>query len=699
MGTMRTQRESRESIPRPSLTRRADLRPSAAPHRFQPIAIERVGPSIDGGEYPVKRVVGDALRCHAEVFKDGHDVIAVALLVRGPGERAFRETPMCLVQPGLDEWAADMTLDRIGAWSFAVEAWVDAYATWRDGARKKFDAGESLEVEALEGERIVRAAIDRCHEGASTWGRSWTREDGALRDVIEATLSRARKMPATRDRAMALANDDVARFLTLWGERTLRSRSTREMPVWVDRKEARFAAWYELFPRSEGAAPGKSGTFADATKRLKAIADMGFDVVYLPPIHPIGRQFRKGKNNALEARPSDPGSPWAIGNEGGGHTAIDPALGTVDDFQKFVRAARKLGMEVALDFAIQCSPDHPWVREHPEWFHHRADGTIAYAENPPKKYQDIYPLEFWGPHRDALWEELRAVVYFWIGHGVRTFRVDNPHTKPLAFWRWLIETVQADYPDVIFLAEAFTRPSPMKALAKLGFTESYTYFTWRTTKKELAEYVTELTRSSMAEYYRANFWPNTPDILHAFLQKGGRPAFQIRLVLAACLSSLYGIYSGYELFENEPLKEGSEEYLHSEKYQLKPRDWSRPDSLAPYVAKINHARRANPALQLYENVVVHESDDDRVLVWSKATPDRSNVVICAVNLDPHETRSAWITMDPATIGVGPEEIYDVEDQLTGERWHWQGGRAWVQLDPATRPAHVFVVRKKNGNGA
>jgi starch synthase (maltosyl-transferring) len=662
--------------------------------RFQPIAIERVGPSVDGGEHPVKRVIGDVLRCRAEVFKDGHDVIAVALLHRGPGDDVFRETPMSFVQPGLDEWAAEIALDRIGAWSFAIEAWVDAYATWRDATKKKFDAGSSLEIEGLEGETIVRAAIDRCREGATTWGRSWTREDGAMRDVAEATLLRARRAKTTRERAMILVHDDVARFLTLWGERVLRSRSTRAWPVWVDRKEARFAAWYELFPRSEGAASGRSGTFADAAKRLPAIAAMGFDVVYLPPIHPIGLQFRKGKNNAVEARPSDPGSPWAIGSEGGGHTAIDPALGTIDDFAKFVRAARKLGMEVALDFAIQCSPDHPWVREHPEWFVHRVDGSIAYAENPPKKYQDIYPLAFWGLHRDALWQELRAVVMFWIGHGVRAFRVDNPHTKPLAFWRWLIETVQSDFPDVIFLAEAFTRPSPMKALAKIGFTESYTYFTWRTTKRELAEYVTELTRSSMTEYYRANFWPNTPDILHAFLQKGGRPAFEIRLVLAACLSSLYGIYSGYELCENEPLREGSEEYLHSEKYQFKPRDWGRADSLAPLVTKLNRARRENPALQLYDNVVLHESDDDHVLVWSKATSDRSNVVICAVNLDPRQTRSAWVKLDVAAIGVGEDEQFDVEDALTGDRWPWKGGRAWVQLDPSKRAAHVFVLRKR-----
>lgn len=696
MATLRTSTEPRESKAQ-SIARRdaRDVRPSQEPLRFQPIVVERVRPCIDGGDAAVKRIIGDVLRCSADVFKDGHDELGVALLVRGPGDEAFLQIPMSLVRPGLDEWSGEIVLDRIGAWRFAVEAWVDAYETWRDGTRKKLDAGGALTLEAMEGEAIVRAAIERCVEGATAWGRKWTREDGAARDVVEAALANGRRKSA-RDHAVRLIQDDVAAFARRWSDRPLRSRGVREMPVWVDRTEARFAAWYEMFPRSEGAERGKSGTLIEAAKRLPAIAKMGFDVVYLPPIHPIGRTFRKGKNNALEARPSDPGSPWAIGNEAGGHEAIDPALGSFEDFRHFVRTARSHGMEVALDYAIQCSPDHPWVKEHPEWFVHRADGSIAYAENPPKKYQDIYPLAFWGPHRDALWQELRSVIHFWIGHGVRAFRVDNPHTKPLAFWRWLIETVQADHPDVLFLAEAFTRPSPMKALAKAGFTESYTYFAWRTSKKDITELVRELTTSEMREFYRGNFWPNTPDILHDYLQRGGRAAFQIRLVLAACLSSLYGVYSGYELCENLPLHEGSEEYLHSEKYQYKPRDWRHPESIAPTITAVNRARRDNPALQLYDNVVFHETDSEHLLVWSKATPDRSNVVICAVNLDPFEARHGWVTMDPAAIGVGVDETYEVEDVLSGERWSWKGGRAWVRLDPQRQPAHVFVVRKRNG---
>ena len=699
MGTVRIthgprearEQAARDSSPQPS-SRRPDLRPSGAPHRFQPIVIESIEPTVDGGDHPIKRVVGDVLRVSADVFKDGHDALGVALLSRGPGARTWTETPMTLVTKGLDAWSAELLLDRIGAWSYAIEAWVDAYETWRRGTIKKIAAGEQVPNEAQEGLALVRAAVARCRRDETAWGTPWTGADERARTAIEALLAALPSDPTAS--ATRLCAEDVAAFVHRWGERVLRSRSVRELPVWVDRTAARFAAWYELFPRSEGATPGKSGTLATAAARLPAIAAMGFDVIYLPPIHPVGRQFRKGKNNTLDARPSDPGSPWAIGNEHGGHKAIDPALGTLDDFRAFVAGARTLGMEVALDFAIQCSPDHPYVHEHPEWFHHRADGTIAYAENPPKKYQDIYPIDFWGPHRDALWEELRSIVLFWIGHGVRTFRVDNPHTKPLAFWRWLIETVQAEHPDVLFLAEAFTRPAPMKALAKAGFTESYTYFTWRTTKEELTEFVTELTGSTMREYYRGNLWPNTPDILHAFLVEGGRPAFKIRLVLAACLSSLYGIYSGYELGENEPLRAGSEEYLHSEKYQYKPRDWSHPDSLAEYITRLNGARHDHAALRLYDNVVFHQADDDQILLWSKATPDRSDVVICAVNLDPLHPRHAWCTLDVAALGVGEDEEYDVEDVLTGERWPWRGGRAWVRLDPAREPAHVFAVRRR-----
>jgi starch synthase (maltosyl-transferring) len=691
MGTLRSQAGRS-----PTRTKTLVARPSTAPHRFQAIVIEQLSPVIDGGEYPVKRVVDDELVVEADAFKDGHDLLAVAVVHRGPiDEERWRETPMKLKQKGLDRWTASIRLDRMGCWAYTIEAWVDVYATWRDAATKKIDAGASGETEAVEGDRIVREALARCRPGAVAWGKDFDADDASARKQVEDIVAQALRAPDGKAAVALLKDDVVAQLVSRWQERHLRSRCSREYQVWVDRPQARFAAWYEMFPRSEGSARGRSGTLNDAAKRLPAIADMGFDVVYLPPIHPIGRRFRKGKNNALEARPSDPGSPWAIGASEGGHKSIDPGLGTLRDFDRFVETARQNGLEVALDFAIQCSPDHPYVTEHPEWFFHRPDGTIQYAENPPKKYQDIYPLNFWGPHREALWEELRSIVYFWIEYGVRAFRVDNPHTKPLAFWRWLIDSVQTDHPDVQFLAEAFTRPSPMKALAKAGFTESYTYFTWRTSKEEITEYVTELTATKMREYYRANFWPNTPDILHEFLQKGGRPAFQIRLVLAATLSSLYGIYSGYELCENEPVKEGSEEYKDSEKYQFKQRDWDSPDSLAPYITKVNQARRAHPALQLYANVTFHEAEGDQILVYSKRAPsgDEDDVVIVALNLDPDEAHHAWVTLDLAALGLEADEPFEVEDLFTGERWPWRGARNWVRLDPAVQPAHLFVVHR------
>ena len=647
---------------------------------------------VDGGEYPVKRVVDDELTIEADAFKDGHDQLAVAVVYRGPAdEERWREQAMTLKEKGLDRWTATIPLDRMGMWLYTIESWVDVYATWRDGAQKRLAAGASGELEVTEGEHIVREAIARCRPGAAAWGKDFEARDAELRKSVEAIVTRALRADDAKAGVRLLMHEDVARFVTRWQERALKSRCPREYHVWVDRPQARFAAWYEMFPRSEGSARGRSGTLQEAAKRLPAIARMGFDVVYLPPIHPIGRRFRKGKNNSLEARPSDPGSPWAIGAREGGHKSIDPGLGTLREFDAFVQTAKEHGLEVALDFAIQCSPDHPYVKEHPEWFFHRPDGTIQYAENPPKKYQDIYPINFWGPHREALWEELRSIVYFWIDHGVHTFRVDNPHTKPLAFWRWLIESVQLDHPDVLFLAEAFTRPSPMKALAKAGFTESYTYFTWRTSKEEIREYVEELTSTKMREYYRANFWPNTPDILPEFLQKGGPPAFKIRLVLAATLSSLYGIYSGYELCENEPVKEGSEEYKDSEKYQFKQRDWDSPDSLAPYIGKLNAARRAHPALQLYANVAFHESDAEDILVYSKRAQD--DVMIVAVNLDATQAHHAWITLDLAALGLEEDEPFEVEDLLTGERWPWRGARNWVRLDPSIEPAHLFVVHR------
>jgi starch synthase (maltosyl-transferring) len=467
----------------------------------------------------------------------------------------------------------------------------------------------------------------------------------------------------------------------------------RVLEVVVDPERAGVAAWYELFPRSQASEAGRHGTLADTARRLPAIAAMGFDVVYLPPIHPIGRTHRKGRNNALEAEPADVGSPWAIGSEHGGHTAIEPALGTLDDFDRLVAEARVLGLDIALDYALQCSPDHPWVREHPEWFFMRPDGTIKYAENPPEKYQDIYPPNFWCEDREGLWKACRDVFLFWVDHGVRTFRVDNPHTKPLAFWAWVIAEVKREHPDVVFLAEAFTRPNPMKLLAKLGFTQSYTYFTWRNTAAELAEYLTELTQTEMAEYFRPNFFTNTPDVLHEYLQTGGRPAFQVRLLLAATLSPLYGIYSGFELCEATPVRAGSEEYLDSEKYQVRTRDWQAPGNLNEDVTRLNAIRREQRALRQLRNVTFHASDNPAILFYHKAAPPGGDDLLIAVNLDPHARQISMVHVPLDDLGIAEHEAFTVEDLLTGTRYQWAGVRNYVELDPARQVGHLLRVAR------
>jgi starch synthase (maltosyl-transferring) len=467
--------------------------------------------------------------------------------------------------------------------------------------------------------------------------------------------------------------------------------------VRADRREAGFAAWYEFFPRSATSDPGRHGTFRDAERALPRIAALGFDVVYLPPIHPIGRTPRKGPNNALVAGPRDPGSPWAIGNEHGGHTAVNPDLGTLADFRRFVDAARSLGMEVALDYALQCSPDHPWVREHPEWFFIRPDGTIKYAENPPKKYEDIYPINFWCDRRQELWDACRDIFLFWIAQGVRTFRVDNPHTKPFAFWDWVIGEVQREHPDIVFLAEAFTRPKKMQALARLGFTQSYTYFTWRNTAADLTEYLTELAQPAMADFFRGNFFANTPDILHEYLQRGGRPAFRTRLLLAGTLSPLYGIYSGFELSENVPLREGSEEYLDSEKYQVRARDWGAPGNLDADIAALNRVRRTEAALQALTNLSFHPAGHPEVLLYLKTAWGRD--LLCAVSLEPREVVTAELEVPLERLGLSPDEGYEVEDLLTGERLRWQGARQRVEFDPAARAGYIWrVIRGGGGTG-
>lgn len=651
-----------------------DDRPGCDP---QPIVIEAITPCVDAGRHAVKRVVGDTFRVRARIFKDGHDVLAAALRYKAASDEAWQEVAMTSV--GNAEWEGHFVVESNEAWRYTVEAWVDRFGTWHRDLRKRLDAGQDVALELREGELMVRAAAERADPGD--------------RARLHRALARFARLDDPGAAAAILLNDEIAELVARWEERALAARHEPPLPLWVDRPRARFAGWYEFFPRSEGARDGASGTLRAAEERLPAVAAMGFDVVYLPPIHPVGRTARKGPNNALVAGPDDPGSPWAIGNEQGGHTALEPALGTLADFDHFVARARSLGLEVALDFAIQCSPDHPWVREHPEWFFHRPDGSIKYAENPPKKYQDIYPINFWGPHREALWTALHEVLEFWIARGVKTFRVDNPHTKPVALWEYLIAKVREHHPEVVFLAEAFTLPWMMQALAKVGFSQSYTYFTWRTDKHHLAEYLTELTQGPMKEYFRGSLWPNTPDILHEFLQKGGRPAFVIRAVLAGTLSPLWGIYAGYELCENVPVREGSEEYLDSEKYQYRPRDYGRPDSLAPFLARVNEVRRRNRALQLYENLRFAHADDPHVICYVKATPDRANVVVVVVNMDPSGEHAGHLWIDPEWLGVAHDEDYVVRDALADEVYAWRGGRNWVKLTPA-RPAHVFIVQKK-----
>jgi starch synthase (maltosyl-transferring) len=663
-------------------TRPAAGRKTPALTSFEQIVIEDVRPSQDDGRHPVKAIAGDVFAITATVFRHGHDVARAAVRWRGPGDTAFRETPMRLVNAGLDAWRADIMLDRVGRYDYTVVGWTDRYASWLRELTKRVDAAQpDTSSEIAEGLAIVERVAARLKGDAR-------RRVRALADGLAATSADPPRLVerASADEAMATMielapRDDEARF-------------DRELTVVADRERARAGAWYELFVRSQSAEPGRPGTFADAERRLADIHGMGFDVVYLAPIHPIGLTNRKGANNRVSAGPDDPGSPWAIGSAAGGHTAVEPALGTLEDFDRFVAAADALGMDVALDFAIQCSPDHPWVAEHPDWFYRRPDGSIRYAENPPKKYEDIYPLNFDTPDWRALWDALREIVEFWIAHGVRVFRVDNPHTKPIGFWTWLLDAVKARHPDVLFLAEAFTRPPMMRALGKRGFTQSYTYFTWRNTKPEITEYLTELTGPASAWSFRPNFFVNTPDILPPLLQRGGPPAFRSRLVLAATLSPTYGIYSGFELYEAQAIP-GREEYLNSEKYEIRTRDWHAPGGLSGFITDLNAARRANRSLQLFTNLRFLDVDHDELIAYVKAAPDFSNVTLMVVNLDPFAPHEGVVLVPAEAVGVGPGEAYDVVDLVAGGRRYTWGERNFVRLDPAVgASAHVFRVERR-----
>ena len=640
------------------------------------VLIEAVSPEIDAGAHPVKRVVGDLFTVEADLVADGHDVLGGALLHRRPGEAEWRRTALREIVN--DRWGAQILLDEVGLWHYTIEGWVDHAATWRKHLKAKFDAGAAgdLPVELQIGAELVAAAARRATGAAARQLRALA---VALADESLALETRV---------TMALAAD-AAELVSAHPDLAHASRYRRELAVTVDRTRARFSSWYEMFPRSCGA-PGTHGSFRDAEERLGYVADLGFDVLYLPPIHPIGTAFRKGKNNTLTPEPGDVGSPWAVGAAEGGHTAIHPQLGTAADFRRFLRAAADRGLELALDIAFQCSPDHPWVAEHPAWFKQRPDGTIQYAENPPKKYQDIYPLDFESEDWWGLWQALKGVFLHWIGEGVKIFRVDNPHTKALRFWGWCIGEIRRDHPEVIFLAEAFTRPKLMYALAKLGFTQSYTYFTWRQSAWELRTYLEELTSPPVVEFFRPNFWPNTPDILPDHLIGAGHGAFALRLVLAATLSSSYGIYGpAYELMENR-LRPGSGEYLDNEKYELKTWELNRPDSLRPLIRRINKIRRENPALHDNRSLRFHPAENPNLLCYSKRTDDRSNVVLVAVNVDPVYRQGGFVDLDLAELGLSGGAFH-VRDLVGNGRYLWHGARNYVELDPASVPAHVFVI--------
>ena len=687
----------RSSRGRPSRSERAALEdePAETPRR-EPgrVVVERVQPEIDGGRFPIKRAVGESVTIVVDAFADGHDLLAGVLKYRGPlatnADAPWRETPLASLGPGTDSWGATFTVTELGVYEYTVEAWIDRFATWLKGLIAKSEAGQDVSSELLEGAELVQAAATRPtgRLKPAPAGEPAITPDENLRlleiaDVLRSSAPPEARVVAARDpRLAALMQDRPDRSVSTTYERTLR--------VTVDPVRAVFSAWYEMFPRSCTTDPTRSGTFREAEARLAEIESMGFDVLYLPPIHPIGRTHRKGPNNSLTSAPGDPGSPWAIGAVEGGHTAVEPGLGTLEDFDRFVTVANRLGLEVALDIAFQASPDHPWVREHPEWFKHRPDGTIKYAENPPKKYQDIYPFDFETTAWQSLWHALRDVFLFWIEHGVTVFRVDNPHTKSFRFWEWCIAEIKRDHPQAIFLSEAFTRPKVMRYLAKSGFTQSYTYFTWRNSAHELREYLTELTRTEVREYMRPNFFANTPDILHEYLQTGGRPAFEVRLVLAATLSASYGIYSGYELCENVPVRHGSEEYLDSEKYQLRPRDFHQPNTLRELIGQVNRIRQQHPALHQNSTLAFHDTDNDTLLCYSKTSG--SDRVFVVANTDPHHLQHGHIRVPIRELGIPHGRPYIVEDLLDEARYTWRDEWNYVRLDPSHRTSHIFVIR-------
>ena len=637
--------------------------------------IEGVRPEIDCGRFPIKRVVGDLVIVEADIFTDGHDALSARLLFRAQGDADWREAPM---EPLVnDRWRGTFNITALTDHFYTLEAWVDRFKSWRDGLNKKAAAKQDVGLELIEGAELIGLAAKRAHGSDAETLRAYAaslrgKEAGATQKALE---------------------EELAVLMSRHAERRWTARYDKELRIIVDRPMAEFSSWYEIFPRSCADQPRKHGTLRDCMARLPSIAELGFTVLYLPPVHPIGRSYRKGINGSLAAGPDDVGSPWAIGSEEGGHKSVHPLLGTLTDFKELVQKAAEYEIEIALDIAYQCSPDHPYVREHPHWFRKRPDGSIQYAENPPKKYQDIYPIDFETEDWRALWDELKSVLLFWCEQGVRIFRVDNPHTKAFNFWEWVIAEVKKVYPETIFLSEAFTRPKVMYRLAKLGFTQSYTYFTWRNTKAELTQYCTELTRTDVIEFFRPNLWPNTPDILPEYLQAGGRPAFMSRLILAATLGANYGIYGpAFELCVNAPREPGSEEYLDSEKYQIKKWNSESPDSLRELITRVNQIRKLNPALHYNRSLRFYTVDNDEIICFAKHSEDLSNVIVVAVNLDPHHTQSGWLDLPLAELGLDPTKPFQMHDLLTDARYLWNGPRNYLSLDPASVPAHIFRVR-------
>jgi starch synthase (maltosyl-transferring) len=639
------------------------------------LVIENVTPEIDCGLFSIKRVVGEKVAVTADIFADGHDAVCARILWKKQRDREWKEAPMRSV--GNDRWEGEFAVQGVGIYQYTIEGWIDHFKTWQRDLRKKFDAGEDLKVDMLAGAKCVEDASQRASGQDKKQLRNFAQILRRGEDAVSAAFSEA-----------------LAGLMGKYPDRRFATAYPKDLTVVVDREKALFSTWYELFPRSCSSEPGRHGTFKDCERLLPEIARMGFDVLYFPPIHPIGKTNRKGKNNSLQVDPDDVGSPWAIGSEEGGHKAIHPQLGTMEDFQSLIAKAKEHNIEIALDLAFQCSPDHPYVKDHPEWFKWRPDGTVQFAENPPKKYEDIIPINFETEDWRELWQELKSIVLFWIEEGIRIFRVDNPHTKPFSFWEWLIQEIKGDYPEVIFLCEAFTRPKVMYRLAKAGFIQSYTYFTWRNTKRELIEYLIELMQTERKEYLRPNFWPNTPDILPEQLQYGGKPAFAIRLILAATLSSNYGIYGpAFELCVSQAIP-GKEEYLNAEKYEIKHWDWEKPGGLRDLIARVNRIRRENPALQILWNLRFFETDNDCLLFYGKAMDDLSNIILVVVNLDPFYTQSGWANIPLAELEIDPRQPYLVHDLLSDDKHIWQGERNYVELNPQVLPANIFRVRKK-----